>query len=194
MKMLFKVTLIVLVALTLVLGVQTLNAQDEVKKEDAPKTGCKMLAHGCAAAAAGCKAGDKCVHKTLYVCPDENCKYQATEPGKCKCGKELVKKVFCNMTCYVCPMEKCEYKSDKPGKCKCGQELVKKEIMHEVKTVYVCPEKDCPYKAEAPGKCPKCGKELVMKEICCGMTATAGAGCKMAEKPCPHAGQEKKDK
>jgi hypothetical protein len=95
------------------------------------------------------------------------------------------------MTYYACPMEKCEYKSDKPGKCKCGMELVKKEIMQEVKTVYVCPEKDCTYKAEAPGKCPKCGKELVMKEICCGMTA--GPGCKMAEKPCPFAAQEKKD-
>lgn len=190
MKTLLKVTLIVLVALVLLWGGQSLYAQDEVKKEEAPKTGCPMHAQG--GAAACCKAGDKCVYKTLYVCPDENCKYQAAEPGKCKCGKELVKKVFCSMTCYVCSVEGCEYKSDKPGTCKCGKELVKKEIMHEVKTVYVCPEKDCPYKAEEPGKCPKCGKELVKKEICCGMTV--GAGCKMAEKPCKFADQEKKDK
>jgi len=118
---------------------------------------------------------DLCCY-TMYVC--DACKVKAHKPGKCKCGKELVKKVKCSekhMELYVCPMKKCNVKTHKPGKCpKCGMELKKVEM------------KDCCPTDKKAACCTKDAK--AKKAACCPKDDKAKKAC------CPKAEKAKKEK
>ncbi len=110
-------------------------------------------------------AADK--SKVYYVCncgQDCKCDTISKEPGKCKCGKDLVamhlldiekdKAVFCQ-----CGGEcTCERSKDDPSKCGCGKPVK----MVSLKGYYVCacgPDCKCGAISDKPGKCG-CGKEM----------------------------------
>lgn len=110
-------------------------------------------------------AADK--SKVYYVCnckDDCACNTISKEPGKCKCGNDLVamhllaiekdNAVFCR-----CGAEcTCERSKTDPGKCGCGKPV--KTV--SIKGKYVCGCSDncnCGTIADKPGKC-SCGKEM----------------------------------
>ncbi len=113
-------------------------------------------------------AADK--SKVYYVCnckDDCKCDSISKEPGKCKCGTEMVpmhllaiqkdKALLCR-----CGAEcNCELSKDDPTKCGCGKPV--KTIGLKGKYVCACGD-DCKCGAisDKPGKCG-CGKE--MKQI-----------------------------
>ncbi|MCK5055704.1 MAG: hypothetical protein KAT34_03565, partial [Candidatus Aminicenantes bacterium] len=106
MKTFTKVLLILLVSFILVMGSNSLYAQEDVKKDVKEKAACKAHAKKAAAGKADCVSA----HKTIYACPVKGCKYHSDKPGKCpKCNKELVKKEACcpeaHKTMYVCPVK-----------------------------------------------------------------------------------------
>jgi len=106
-----------------------------------------------------------------YVCncgPDCDCNSVSTEPGKCKCGKDMVqmhlldiqdgKAKFC--TCGA----ECDCKLDPkdPNKCGCGKPVK----VVDLKGKYVCacgPDCKCNTISDKPGKC-RCGEDLKLVE------------------------------
>ncbi len=106
-----------------------------------------------------------------YVCgcgPDCNCNSVSKEPGKCKCGKDMVqmhlldiqdgKALFC-----TCGAEcTCKLDPNDPTKCGCGKPVK----VVDLKGKYVCAcGKDCKCGSisDTPGKC-RCGQEMKMVE------------------------------
>jgi len=113
-------------------------------------------------------AADK--DRAYYVCnckDDCACNTVSKEPGKCKCGKELVAMhllaidketgIFCR-----CGAEcSCERSKTDPDKCGCGKPVKKVSL----KGKYVCAcggDCQCSSISEKPGNC-NCGKP--MKQI-----------------------------
>lgn len=110
-------------------------------------------------------AADK--SKGYYVCnckDDCACNTVAKEPGKCKCGKELVAMhllaidkdtgIFCRCGADCT----CERSKDDPGKCGCGKPVKKVNL----KGKYICQcgsDCTCLTISDNPGNC-SCGKPL----------------------------------
>jgi len=106
-----------------------------------------------------------------YVCgcgPDCNCNSMSTEPGKCKCGKEMVqmhlldirdgKALFC--TCG--PDCTCKLDPNDPTKCGCGKPVK----VVDLKGKYICacgPDCKCNTISDKPGKC-RCGQTMKLVE------------------------------
>jgi len=113
-------------------------------------------------------AADK--SKVYYVCnckDDCKCDSISKEPGKCKCGNELVPMHLLAIdkdTAVLCRCGaecNCELSKDDPNKCGCGKSVKKIGL----KGKYVCAcgaDCKCNTISDKPGKCG-CGKE--MKQI-----------------------------
>jgi len=113
-------------------------------------------------------AADK--SKVYYVCnckDDCKCNTMAKEPGKCKCGNDLVAMHLLaidkdNAVLCRCGADcNCERSKDDPSKCSCGKAV--KMVSLKGKYVCACGEScNCGAISDKPGKCG-CGKE--MKQI-----------------------------
>ena len=110
-------------------------------------------------------AADK--SKVYYVCnckEDCKCNSISKEPGKCKCGSDLVAMHLLAIekdTAVLCRCGAdctCERSKDDPSKCGCGKPVK----MVSLKGKYVCPcgtACNCGAISDKPGKCG-CGKEM----------------------------------
>ncbi len=110
-------------------------------------------------------AADK--SQVYYVCnckPDCNCNSISKEPGKCKCGTEMVPMHLLEIegdTAILCTCGAdctCKRSAEDPSKCGCGKPVKKVNI----KGKYVCacgPDCKCGAISDKPGKCG-CGKEM----------------------------------
>jgi len=106
-----------------------------------------------------------------YVCgcgADCNCGAISTEPGKCKCGKDMVQMHLLSVEgsdALLCTCgADCNCKIDPSDKTKCGCGKPVKTV--SIKGKYACacgPDCSCGMISDKPGKCG-CGKDLKMVE------------------------------
>lgn len=138
------ISIAVMTAAVVVLGLQTVRAIDSGMKEEEKTAGAKHAA----------------MATPVYVCPD--CHVTALQAGKCpKCGKDMkamhllrvkdgeASLCSCGADC------KCNAASVKDGKCGCGKDVVKVSV----KGMCACPTCSTVL-SDKEGKCPGCGAEM----------------------------------
>lgn len=110
-------------------------------------------------------AADKNKVYSVCNCKDDcKCNSISQEPGKCKCGTEMVPMHLLTIekdTASLCRCGaecSCELSKDDPNKCGCGKTVKKIDL----KGKYVCGcggDCQCGAISDKPGKCG-CGKEM----------------------------------